>query len=284
MRAFLISLLCVFSCITHARDALVSDVDKSDFSKGKRLNWRIVATLDHDENRFTQGLAIHDHQLFESAGLYGRSALYSTSLKTGETRKIAQLLPSLFAEGLTVWGRQLVMLTWREQIAQYFDFDGKPTVQRRFDGEGWGIASDGKQLITSDGSAELRFRDPQSFAETSRITVRFNGSPVARLNELEYARHSVFANVWQSDRILQIEPRSGNVVAWLDLAALQARFVKPPYWNPSDHVLNGIAYDAKTDRFYVTGKCWPHLFVLEVDRVAKSAPAPKPAGTTPTRR
>lgn len=279
MRAFLISLLCFFSCITHARDALITDVEKSDFSKGKRLNWRIVATLDHDENRFTQGLAIHDHQLFESAGLYGRSALYSTDLKTGEERKIAQLLPSLFAEGLTIWGRQLVMLTWREHIAQYFDFNGKPTMQRRYDGEGWGIASDGKRLITSDGSDVLRFRDPQTFTEISRVAVRIDGASIDRLNELEYARDSVFANVWQTDRVMQIDPRSGDVIGWMDLSDLKARFAKPAQWDPHEHVLNGIAYDANTDRFYVTGKCWPALFVLEVDAAKASGPhaAPHPA-------
>lgn len=275
MRTFLISLSCIFLCVAHARDALALDNEKSDFSKEKRLNWRVIETRDHDEKRFTQGLAIDGHQLFESAGLYGRSALYSTDLRTGAERQIAQLLPTFFAEGLTVWGRQLVMLTWREQVAQHFDFDGRPLKQRRYDGEGWGIANDGARLITSDGSSALRFRDPQTLAEISRITVRFDGTPVERLNELEYARHSVFANVWQSDRVMQIDPASGEVIGWLDLGELKTRFKKPANWDVRDHVLNGIAYEPATDRFYVTGKCWPMMFVLEVDHAQTSPPDPR---------
>ncbi len=265
MRAFLISLLCVFSCIVNADDVLSVDAQKYDFSKVNRLKWRIVETLDHDKNRFTQGLAIHDHRLFESTGLYGLSALFETDLKTGEGRQIAQLLPSLFGEGLTVWRDQLVMLTWREGIAQYFDLNGRATMQRRFNGEGWGITSDGTHLIMSDGTADLSFRNPQTFAEISRISVRTAGTSIDRLNELEFARQSVFANIWQTDRIVQIDPKNGDVIAWLDLSALKQRFDKPANWNAADHVLNGIAYDQKSDRFYVTGKCWPAMFVLEVD-------------------
>lgn len=265
MRAFLISLLCIFSCIANADDVLSADAKKHDFSKVNRLNWRIVKTLHHDKNRFTQGLVIRDHRLFESTGLYGRSALFETDLKTGEERQIAQLLPIFFGEGLTVWRDQLVMLTWREGIAQYFDLNGRAMMQRRFNGEGWGITSDDSRLIMSDGTAALSIRDPQTFAELSRVDVRVAGASIDRLNELEYARRSVFANIWQTDRIVQIDPKNGNVIAWLDLSALKQRFNKPANWNAADHVLNGIAYDSKTDRFYVTGKCWPAMFVLEVD-------------------
>jgi glutamine cyclotransferase len=271
VRAFLISLLCVFSCIANAGDVLFSGTAKHDFSKVKPLEWRIVETLDHDKKRFTQGLAIHDHRLFESTGLYGRSALFETDLKTGAGRQIAQLLPIFFGEGLTVWRDQLVMLTWREGIAQYFDLNGKATMQRRFDGEGWGLTSDGTHLIMSDGTAHLSYRDPQTFAEISRLEVRAAGASIDRLNELEFARQSVFANIWQSDRIVQIDPKNGDVIAWLDLSALKHRFAKPPDWNADDHVLNGIAYDKKTDRFYVTGKRWPAMFVLEVDSSANPA-------------
>ncbi|MDP9141637.1 MAG: glutaminyl-peptide cyclotransferase [Pseudomonadota bacterium] len=265
MRAFLISLLCIFSCIANADDVLSADTEKHDFSKVKRLKWSVVSTLDHDKKRFTQGLAIHDHRLFESTGLYGRSALFETNLKSGEGRQIAQLLPSLFGEGLTVWRDRLVMLTWREGIAQYFDLNGKAMMQRRFNGEGWGITTDGSRLIMSDGTAALSIRDPQTFAEISRINVRAAGVSIDRLNELEYARQSVFANIWQTDRIVQINPKNGDVIAWLDLSALKQRFNKPVNWDAADHVLNGIAYDSKSDRFYVTGKCWPTMFVLEVD-------------------
>lgn len=282
MPAFLLPLLIFFSCIAHADQVSRDDVREHDFSYVNRLKWSIVETRDHDPKRFTQGLAIHDRSLYESSGLYGRSALFVTDLRSGAERRIAQLLPTFFGEGLTVWRDQLVMLTWREGAALFFDLRGKPTMQRRFDGEGWGIASDGARLIMSDGSADLVTRDAETFAEISRITVRAGSTPVTRLNELEYARGSVFANIWQTDDIVQIDPRSGEVIARLDLAELRQRFEKPAGWNPADHVLNGIAHDPATDRFYVTGKCWPKMFVLKVETAAPRQ-QPAAAHTDPVR-
>ncbi len=231
------------------------------------IEWRVLASLPHDAQHFTQGLALHDGQLFESTGLYGASALHVKELRSGRSLRSTRLPRSWFAEGMTIWQGRIVMLTWRERIAQWFDLDLRPLHRFEYSGEGWGITHDARQLITSDGSARLAFRDADSFAVERAVTARDGARSITGLNELEYARGLIFANVWQTDRIAAIDPADGTVRGWLDLSALRLRFKKPAHWNPVEHVLNGIAYDAQTDRFYVTGKCWPVLFELEIAAV-----------------
>jgi glutaminyl-peptide cyclotransferase len=228
------------------------------------IEWRVRASLPHDVQHYTQGFALHEGLLIESTGLYGRSALHVKELRSGRTLRSVSMPYSWFGEGATVWRGRIVMLTWRERIAQWFDLDLRPLHRFEYSGEGWGITHDDRQLIVSDGSARLAFRNADTFAIERSVTVRDGARAIAQLNELEYARGLVFANVWQTDRIAAIDPLDGTVRGWLDLAALRLRFAKPPQWNPVEHVLNGIAYDAKTDLFYVTGKCWPVLFELEV--------------------
>ncbi|MES0872933.1 glutaminyl-peptide cyclotransferase [Sinimarinibacterium thermocellulolyticum] len=229
------------------------------------LSWRITATLAHGTDHFTQGLVVHDDVLIESSGLYGRSRLMIKSKRTGEVLRSRALPANWFAEGATVWRGKIVMLTWRERIAQWFDLDLKPLSRMTYGGEGWGITHDGTHLITSDGSATLRFRRAEDFSVIHEREVRDANHALRGLNELEYARGLIYANVWQTDRIAVIDPLTGNVCAWLDLQALKLHFDKPANWNAREHVLNGIAYDAASDRFYVTGKNWPALFELEVE-------------------
>lgn len=231
------------------------------------IEWRVRASLPHDERHYTQGLALHHDQLIESTGLYGSSALYVKELRTGNVVRSVALPRSWFGEGLTVWRERIVTLTWRERVAQWFDLDLQPLHRFEYSGEGWGITHDDHYLITSDGSAALRFRDPNTFAVERQIVVRDGVRLINRLNELEYARGLVFANVWQTNRITAIDPKDGRVRGWLDLSALHLSFRKPAGWNPVEHVLNGIAYDPESDLFYVTGKCWPVLFELEVGSV-----------------
>lgn len=249
--ALLACVLFTSSCVAH------EDVSS--------LQWRITARLVHDTQHYTQGLVLHDDSFVETSGLYGQSALMIKARDTGEVARLRRLPPQWFAEGATVWDGRIVMLTWREQIAQWFDPDLEPLAQMRYAGEGWGITHDDAHLITSNGSATLQFRRADDFAIVREIEVRDRGAAVSRLNELEYARGLVFANVWQTDRIAVIDPTNGKVRAWLELQALKNQFEKPARWNPIEHVLNGIAYDAARDRFYVTGKCWPVLFELEVE-------------------
>lgn len=248
----MLALLCAASCIGVACA-----------QPPRSVTWKIVRTLPHDRAHFTQGLALDGGRFIESAGQYGRSALYEKEIESGRVLRAHANDARVFAEGVTVRGARIVQLTWREGLAIVYDRALRPLATLRYDGEGWGLAHDGAALITSDGSSHLAFRDPETLRVLRRLEVRENGAPLALLNELEFARGLVWANVWLSDRIVAIDPRSGAVVAALDLAALHAR-LPAPVDRAAGHVLNGIAHDPATDRFYVTGKCWPALFELEV--------------------
>lgn len=229
------------------------------------LGFRVMRELPHDVSHYTQGLAWHEGKLIESAGRYGHSALYEKDHASGRVAREVRLPRNQFAEGATIFGDEVVQLTWREGVAHVWDRLFRPLRKLRYAGEGWGITHDGRALITSDGSDALSFRDPADFSVTRMLPVHAAGRPVVRLNELEYARQRIFANVWLSDRIVVIDPADGRVEAWLDLAALKTRFDKPQGWQAHEHVLNGIAYDADGDRFFVTGKCWPRLFELKIE-------------------
>lgn len=229
------------------------------------LSWRVLRALPHDPQHFTQGLVLHHGRIIESAGLYGRSALYEKELTTGRILRSARVPREWFAEGVTVWRDQIVLLTWLEQIAQVLTLDLIPVAQLSYRGEGWGITHNDAHLITSDGSATLRLRQPEDFSVVRELTVSDGARPINALNELEYARGAIFANVWRSERIAMIDPDSGRVRAWIDLHALLERFDKPSGWDAREHVLNGIAHDPQSDRFYITGKCWPVMFEIEID-------------------
>ena len=228
-------------------------------------SYRVVATRAHDIDAFTQGLVVHRGQLIESTGRYGHSALIVRDLATGLALRRVTLASDLFGEGAAVAGNRIVQLTWKAGLALVYDLKLKPVARFRYDGEGWGLAFDGKQLLMSDGSAHIALRRPDTFEVTGGFDVRDGGAPVARLNELEVAHQLLFANVWETDRIAVIDPASGTVRGWLDLAALRQGMRKPDTWDPREHVLNGIAFDPATGHFYVTGKCWPVLFEIAVD-------------------
>ena len=228
------------------------------------LHYQVVNDFPHNATHYTQGLEWHDGHFTESSGGYGVSALFDKKRANGATVRSISLPHSVFAEGLTRFSDRIFLLTWRERIAYVFSPAFKLLQTFSYEGEGWGLTHDGAQLIMSDGSHRLSYRDPQTFALIRRIAVRDGGVPIDRLNELEYVREHVLANVWQTDRIAMIEPRCGQVRAWLDLSALQQRLHKSSDWDPIDNVLNGIAYDPDTDHLYVTGKRWPRLFELQV--------------------
>lgn len=225
--------------------------------------WTLVRTYPHDPGAFTQGLIFLDGTLYESTGQPGASQIRQVRLKDGKVLRRTALEDRYFGEGLTHWGDRLISLTWRHRegfVWRTADFARLSTF--RYEGEGWGLTQDGQQIVMSDGSADLRFLDPETLAERRRVTVTWNGRPVPLLNELEYARGEVLANIWYDRRIARIDPASGAVIDWIDLSPLAAR-VKVS--NP-DAVLNGIAYDPKGDRLFVTGKYWPSLFEIRLDR------------------
>lgn len=224
--------------------------------------FKIVAAYPHDPNAFTQGLAIHAGQLYEGTGQYGASTLRRVDLATGRPEKQRALGPQFFGEGIAILDGLVYQLTWQNGVVVVYDletFEVERTM--RYTGEGWGLTHDGRQLVMSDGSATIRFRDPATFAVTREIEVRAEGVPLARLNELEYVDGEIWANIWYDDRIARIDPADGKVLGFIDLATLY-----PQNARDSEAVLNGIAYDAAAKRLFVTGKNWPQLYEIEVVR------------------
>jgi glutaminyl-peptide cyclotransferase len=221
----------------------------------------IVKSYPHDPNSFTQGLIFVDGTLYESTGRQGSSTLRRIQLDTGKVMKEYLVPPEYFAEGMTNWGPDLIQLTWTSKIGFIYDratFTIKSTFN--YNGEGWGLTQDGTRLIMSDGTPFLRFLDPKTFKETGRIAVRDRGQPVMQLNELEVVRGEVYANVWHSDRIARINPSTGAVTGWIDLKGLR----QTAQGFHDEAVLNGIAYDAPSNRLFVTGKLWSKVFEIRV--------------------
>jgi glutaminyl-peptide cyclotransferase len=227
----------------------------------RHYTYRVVASYPHDPQAFTQGLVIVDNVLYESTGLHGRSSLRRVNLETGRVERIRELPGRFFGEGVTAVDDRLIQLTWKANQGFVYDRDTFELLQVfTYPLEGWGLTSDGHELIASDGSADLYFLDPETFREKRRVRVTDRHGPVTRLNELEYVKGKVYANVWGTDLIAVIEPETGQVAGWIDLAGL----LGPEEAAGSVDVLNGIAYDGKRDRLYVTGKLWPRLFRIEL--------------------
>ncbi len=225
------------------------------------LGFRVVASFPHDAQAFTQGLAFHKGRLFESVGRYGHSALREVDLETGRVLRERALPQHLFGEGLAIVGERLLQLTWRAGMGFIHALDDfAPAGEFRYEGEGWGLAAHEGQLAMSDGTAFLRWLHPVTLAETKRVQVRDGAAPVKGLNELEFVRGRLFANVWASNRIAIIDPATGIVTAWLDLSGI----LPVVFRRPETDVLNGIAYDRATNRLFVTGKRWPRLFEIEL--------------------
>ena len=222
--------------------------------------YQIVRVYPHDPNAFTQGLQYVDGVLYEGTGLNGRSSIRKVKLESGEVLQKRDVPAQHFGEGITVWKSDLIELTWQSQMALVYD---KDTFQQRrtFDyaGEGWGLTHDGTNLIMSDGTEYLRFLDPSTFQVRRRIRVMADGAPLRNLNELEFVKGEVLANVWTTDYIARIAPDTGRVLGYVDLRGLLSANERP-----SDGVLNGIAYDATRDRLFVTGKLWPKLFEIRI--------------------
>ncbi|WP_171036183.1 glutaminyl-peptide cyclotransferase [Maricaulis alexandrii] len=226
-----------------------------------RQTAQIVAEHPHDANAFTQGLFIEDGRLFESTGRVGSSGLRRIDLDSGEVEQSVAIDPPYFGEGSTQIGDRIYMLTWRRETGFIFDAGTlEPTGRFNYDGEGWGLTQDGSSLILSDGTAELRWLDPATFEETRRVTVRLGGRPVRRLNELEWVDGEIWANIWQSDLIVRIDPETGTVTGLIDLGEV----IPDAVAGSLDAVPNGIAWNAETGQIYVTGKLWPALYEIRL--------------------
>lgn len=223
--------------------------------------YKVINVYPHDRNAFTQGLIFEDGVFIEGTGLYGRSSLRRVSINTGEVLKYHELPPHLFGEGITIYDNKIIQLTWRSNVGFVYDKNSFELLREfNYPTEGWGVTYDGKHLIMSDGSANLYFLHPETFEEQNRIQVHGNNGAVKRLNELEYVDGEIYANVFQTNRIARINPKTGNVVGWIDLTGILGIEDRR---GPVD-VLNGIAHDAENNRLFVTGKLWPKLFEIEL--------------------
>ena len=222
----------------------------------------IKAEHPHDPRAFTQGLVIDDGVMHESTGLYGESSLRRVDLSSGKVEVLVPLDQRLFGEGMTILNDEIFVVTWQSRIGYVYD---RATLKFRrtfrYGGEGWGLTDNGQHLILSDGTDILRYLDPQDGRVVRRLAVRDQGHPVREINELERVGDELFANIWHSERIARISLETGEVTAWIDASPL---FKQVHLANTADDVLNGIAYDRKTRKLYLTGKRWSKLFEVEL--------------------
>lgn len=250
------------------RDAKAATSDTSDASASSTppartptYSYDIVATYPHDPKAFTQGLQWHDGKLFESTGEVGSSGIREVELSTGKVLRQQPLEAPNFGEGIVILGNTLYQITWKNEKAYTYDWK---TFTRQasfgYEGEGWGLTTDGSSLIMSNGTPSIVFRDPRTFVVTKTITVSDHGTTVSQLNELEWVKGEIWANVWQSDQVVRIDPSTGAVTGWIDFSGLLSKMDR----TGSEDVLNGIAYDAEKDRLFVTGKLWPMLFEIRI--------------------
>jgi glutamine cyclotransferase len=233
--------------------------------KARQYGYTVVKAYPHDTGAFTEGLFWRDGFLYESTGLEGRSSIRKVTLETGIPEQERMIDSRYFGEGIVDWKGKLIELTWKDQMGFIYDLGSfEKTGQFSYAGEGWALTRDDSRIIMSDGTAFLRFLDPETLKETGRVQVTDDGKPVDNINELEFVKGEVLANIWQTDRIVRIDPKSGKVTGWVDLAGLLG---DADLAAGQVDVLNGIAYDAAADRLFVTGKFWPKLF--EIKLVAK---------------
>ncbi|MFA6229137.1 MAG: glutaminyl-peptide cyclotransferase [Rhodanobacter sp.] len=224
--------------------------------------YKIVHVYPHDTSAYTEGLFYRDGYLYESTGEQGESTVRKVQLETGKVLQTHDVPSQYFGEGIVDWKGKLVQLTWKSETGFVYDLDGfKLQHTFSYPGEGWALTRDSKHLYMSDGSSVLRILDPDTLKATGSITVMANGVPVTNLNELEWVKGEIYANIWLTNRIARIDPATGQVVGWIDLTGL---FDVNRLPEPGNDVLNGIAYDARHDRLFVTGKCWPKLFEIKL--------------------
>jgi glutaminyl-peptide cyclotransferase len=258
----LVAGLCAFACTTVLSAAVPI------------YNVEVVHTYPHDASAFTEGLFYLNGFLYESTGLEGHSSIRKVKLETGEVVQKVDIPKQYFGEGIVSWQGHLISLTWKSEVGFVFRLnDLKLERKFQYSGEGWALTRNDTQIIMSDGTPELRFLDPKTLTETGRIQVTLEGKAVHDVNELEWIKGEIYANVWQTNWILRIDPRTGTVLGLINLAGL---LKATDIVRGQTDVLNGIAYDAKADRIFVTGKNWPKLFEIRVVSAGSAAPKTSP--------
>jgi len=223
--------------------------------------FRVIQAFPHDPTAYTQGLLYADGFLYEGTGLHGSSSLRKVRLETGEVVQRVDLAPEFFGEGITLLRNEILQLTWQSQTGFVYSASDFRLLRRfSYPGEGWGLATNGREVFMSDGTDEIRILDGNTLKEKRRLKVHDGNVSIAQLNELEFVEGEIFANVWQTDRIARISPQDGRVVGWIDLKGI----LSPMYHLERDAVLNGIAYDPTAKRLFVTGKLWPRIFHIQL--------------------
>ena len=247
-------------CILLAQPLLPTQAaKKTSTAPVPQYTYKIAKVYPHDPGAYTQGLVYKDGVFYEGTGLNGRSSLRKVRLESGEVLQRVDLPPEFFGEGIAFLGGKIFQLTWKAGTGFIYDARDFHLLRKfSYTGEGWGLTTDGHLLYMSDGTPEIRVLNPQSLKKVRRIKVHDGASPIQELNELEFINGEIFANIWQTDRIARISPRTGKVVGWIDLSGL----LSPMYRRTPDAVLNGIAYDAQGKRLFVTGKLWPNVFEI----------------------
>jgi len=258
---FLLVSLALLLALGCGRSQPPGDVPASPPAGFVEYSYEVVQAWPHDTAAFTEGLLFRNGDLLESTGLNGESTLRDVDLNTGRVLKEISIPAQYFGEGLTVIGSRAYQLTWKNGVGFIYDADTfKQEGQFTYTGEGWGLTTDGHELILSDGTSRIRFIDPGTFQVVRTIDVTEAGQPVENLNELEWVKGEIFSNVWMTDEIMRIDPATGNVRGVIDLTGL----LPPEERKPDTDVLNGIAYDAARDRLFVTGKRWPKVFEIRL--------------------
>jgi len=257
-------LLKIFFITPIALSAAVLILGCSDSKSSKApaaYTYQVVNTYPHEPNAFTQGLVFENGLLYEGTGLNGRSTLRKVQLQTGSILQMHKLPDKFFGEGITIYNDRIIQLTYKSNVGFVYNKNSFEVLQQfDYPTEGWGVTHDGKQIIMSDGTSTLYFLDPETLKQTGHIKVHDKGIPVSGLNELEYVKGEIFANVWPTERIAIIAPQTGQVIGWIYMEGLLNQKNSVQFVD----VLNGIAYDAAGDRLFVTGKFWPKLFEIKL--------------------
>jgi glutamine cyclotransferase len=256
-----LSILCLCLVTFDCQSAPTRTSEKSGKQPVPISGYEVLQVFPHDRDAFTQGLVIHDGKFLESTGEVGRSSLRRIEIETGKVIQKVDVPPPYFAEGITLLKGKVYQLTWQHQIGFIYDaWTFEKIGQFNYTGEGWGLANDGVSLILSDGSNHIRFLDPDNFQVKKTIAVVDGARPIEEINELEFIKGEIYANIWHADRVARINPETGSVVGWIDLRGLLARGEV----EDEEAVLNGMAYDEASGRLFVTGKLWPKIFEIRL--------------------
>jgi glutaminyl-peptide cyclotransferase len=252
--------LCLLSFATPEAATQAAKAAAKPASGPIEYGYKVVKSYAHDRRSFTQGFEFRAGVLYESTGREGMSWIRKWKLDTGEVLQQVDLSPQYFGEGITVLNQRITQLTYKTETGFVYDQTSfKQLRQFNYPGEGWGLTNDGTRIFMSDGSAQIRMWDANTLKETGRITVRDGAKEVEALNELEYIRGEIWANIWLTDKIVRFSPKDGRVTGWIDLAGILT-----PAERTGADVLNGIAFDSIGDRIFVTGKLWPKVFEIKL--------------------